>query len=226
MYQLSAVHVNHSMKINLPKMDTTTSFEQLVEDALDMFKSWVIPEHLNQSSFQHVRVDNEHIGLTPQLDLSDGTTINVEYMDTTKYTLYKVSTDQDGGDFDIQPDPDPDQVHYPLMEYPRGLRNTTFAKALNFVTDKYGIVFQRCMATKPPKDPFREGRRPLEVMWLFFTTTDWPPDQVWVVTTSLTAWGVFTIQDFDLRAWPYDPPNGAIHNIHTSISGYQGASLV
>lgn len=184
------------------------TFEDFITEITDLFIECEVGT-FNKSWFQILRVDNEPLGLTPHLNLLDYTTFHITYFDLSQHILFGLIYDVDGYDNDVDRELAPWQENHPLTTYPDTLRGTTFADALAFAQEKFpGLKFLRCQVVTPTKDPFRGGERGGEVMWLFYTTLDWPPDWIWAVDTGLTMWGRFTKEELDVRVWPYEGVNG------------------
>lgn len=188
------------------------TFEELTEEAIDLFAEWETLKVLNRSYFQYIRVwrtYNVQIPLTSGLDLDENIELNFEVKNPAddKY-LWDISYFIDGFEPARDSTSSPHTPNYPVWNYPDDLRGTTFADALKLLTDHYGLDFFECTVLKPPKDPFREGQHPLEVMWACCTQTDRPLDRIYVVTTSLAVWGNFTSDDLGLlyASPPERPP--------------------
>ena len=138
-----------------------TTFEVLVEELLNDYEEFYLFDHpLNRSYIKTVGVRNsEPMGLTPELDPDEEAEIDCEYkdpyepdyLDSITYHHYdlEVTGDRDRSSYERR---------YRLMKYPNDLRNTTFANALESISNYFpGVTFHYCDVTWPPKDPFRDG---------------------------------------------------------------------
>ena len=228
---LLATAVNVSLaKPNAPSVSTGGSkrLEDLVNEALEIFVEFDLEgAALDNSSFQTLSVNNDRIGLTSELDVNEGTDVFFEYKDPTDHDLLYQASYFEDDDFDCGHEHrlSPYVQNYPLMNYPNDLGGTTFAQALKFMTDIYGIMFRACWITKPPKDPFREGQLPLEAMWLFYTDAVWPQKRVYVVTTSLAVWGNFTKDDLGIEHEDEGCRAGYVTKNTTYVKGKPGCNV-
>lgn len=193
-----------SVKSNATSLSNgNTTFENLVEEVIDLFTEWWQPYVLDRSNFQTVRVFHtyEHDRpLPPILDMEKDIELNVEFKDQNDTDLiWNIAYHVNDFEPEEQRHLNPYQQNYPIWNFQDDLRGSMFADALDFLRGHYGMEYNECRVTLPPKDPFREGQRPLEVMWLCYTGVDWPRDRVYVVTTSMAAWGNFTMDDLGLE---------------------------
>lgn len=228
----SVFTLSFAMAVSIPSIKPNTNalpipngtYESYIEYTIGMFQIWyeIVEEDvpINRSSFQSFRVRNKPIGLTPKLDIREDTDLTLWYKQPDPVQIWG---SHDGGYVEswVEDRPTPYQLNYPVWNFPADLGHTTFAEALDLMTDHYGLTFHECRLTLPPKDPFREGQPSLEVMWLFWTDVPRALDWIYVVTTSSSAWGKFKAEDLGLELDPVFSSckslNGVAHSNTTHV---------